>query len=97
MNMLGLPSSVRIALKACYGKFLLLHYTQVLCQYRLCKADYAYLTYLMLQQQLSHLNGRKLDHIQVKASYIFQPFPTVPILLRVDSLQWEPVFFAVVT
>jgi hypothetical protein len=35
---------------------------QVLCQYRLCKEDHAYLTYLMLQRQLSHLNGRKLDH-----------------------------------
>jgi hypothetical protein len=28
-------------------------------------ADHAYLTYLMLQRQLSHLNGRKLDHHQV--------------------------------
>jgi hypothetical protein len=37
--------------------FFLLHYKQVLCQYRLCKADHAYLTYLMLQRQLSHLNG----------------------------------------
>jgi hypothetical protein len=34
-------------------------------QYRLCKAEYAYLTYLMLQRQLSHLNGSKLDHRQV--------------------------------
>jgi hypothetical protein len=29
------------------------------------KADHAYLTYLMLQQQLSHLNGCKLDHHKV--------------------------------
>jgi hypothetical protein len=28
--------------------FFLLHYTQVLCQYRLYRADHAYLTYLML-------------------------------------------------
>jgi hypothetical protein len=42
MNMLGLPSGIRIALITCYWKFFLLHYTQVLCQYRLCKADHAY-------------------------------------------------------
>jgi hypothetical protein len=64
MNMLGLSSSVRIAHIACYWKFFLLHYTQVLCQSRLYR-DHAYLTYLMLQRQLSHLNGRKLDHRQV--------------------------------
>jgi hypothetical protein len=46
-------------------KFFLLHYIQVLCQSRLCKADHDHLTYLMLQRQLSHLNGRKLDHRQV--------------------------------
>jgi hypothetical protein len=42
-----------------------LSHTQVLCQYRLCKADHAYHVYLMLQRQLSNLNGRKLDHGQV--------------------------------
>jgi hypothetical protein len=66
MNMLGLSSSVRTALIT-----LLLHYAQVLCQYRLCSADHAYLTYLTLQRQLSHLNGRKLGRRQVQASYIF--------------------------
>jgi hypothetical protein len=45
--------------------FFLLHYTQVLCQFRLCKAEHTYLTYLTLQRQISHLNGRKLDHRQV--------------------------------
>jgi hypothetical protein len=40
-------------------------YVQVLCQYRLYKADHAQLTYLMLRRQLSNLNGRKLDHRQV--------------------------------
>jgi hypothetical protein len=69
MNIPGLSSSVRIAQTACYWKFFLVHYIQVLCQSRLCKADHAYLTYLMLQRQLSHLNGRKLDHRQVQASY----------------------------
>jgi hypothetical protein len=48
-----------------------LHYIQVLCQYRLCQEDHAYLTFLILQRQLNHLNGRKLDHSQVYASYIF--------------------------
>jgi hypothetical protein len=48
MNMLGLSSSVGIALIACYWKFFPLHYIQVLGQYRLCKADNVYLTYLML-------------------------------------------------
>jgi hypothetical protein len=70
MNMVGLSSSVRIAHIACYWKVFLLHYTQVLCQYRLCKADHTYLTYLMLQRQRSHLNGRKLDQRQVSPSYI---------------------------
>jgi hypothetical protein len=41
-------------------------------QYRLCKADYVYLIYLMLQRQLSRLNGRTLDRRQVSASYIFE-------------------------
>jgi hypothetical protein len=54
MNMLPLSSSVRIAHIACYWTFLLVHYIQVLCQFRLCKADHAHLTYLMLQRQFSH-------------------------------------------
>jgi hypothetical protein len=52
INMLGLSSSVHFAHTACYWKFFLLHYIQVLCQYRLCRAYHAYLTYLMLQRQL---------------------------------------------
>jgi hypothetical protein len=36
------------------------HYMQVLCQSRFCKAG-VYLTYFMLQRQLSHLHGRMLD------------------------------------
>jgi hypothetical protein len=40
-------------------------------QYRLCKADHVYLTYLMLQRQVSHLNGRTLDGRKVRPSYIF--------------------------
>jgi hypothetical protein len=68
MNMLGLLSSVRIAHIACYWKFFfLVHY----CQSRLCRADQAYLTYHMLQRERIHLNGLKLDHHQVQASYIF--------------------------
>jgi hypothetical protein len=46
-------------------KCLLLHHAQVLCQYRLCSTDHAYLTYLLLQRLPSHLNGRTLDHRQV--------------------------------
>jgi hypothetical protein len=46
-------------------KFFFLHYIQVLWQYSLYKPDHAYLAYLMLQRQLSHLKGRKLDHRQV--------------------------------
>jgi hypothetical protein len=45
MNMLGLSSNVRIAHRACYWKFFLLHYVKVLCQSRLYKADHAYLKY----------------------------------------------------
>jgi hypothetical protein len=42
MNMLDLSSSVRIAHITSYWQMFLLHYTQVLCHYRLCKADHAY-------------------------------------------------------
>jgi hypothetical protein len=47
-----------------------LYYTQVLYQYRLYRADHAYLACLMLHRHLSHFNGRSLDHRQVWASYI---------------------------
>jgi hypothetical protein len=66
MNMLGLLSSVRIAHIASYWKFFLSRSIQILCQSRLRKADRACFTYIMLQRQLSHLNGRKLDHHQVQ-------------------------------
>jgi hypothetical protein len=56
MNMLVRPSSVHFVHIGCYQKFYLLHYTQVLCQPRLGRVDHAYLTYLMLQRQLNHLN-----------------------------------------
>jgi hypothetical protein len=62
-------SSARIAHIACYWKFFLLRYVQVLCEPRLWKADHAYLTSLMLQRQLSHLKGRKLDRRQVQAFF----------------------------
>jgi hypothetical protein len=39
-------------------KLSLLHYTQVLCQSRICRANHVYLTYGMIQGQPSHLNGR---------------------------------------
>jgi hypothetical protein len=48
-----------------YWKFILVRYIQVFCQSRLCKADHDSLIYLMLQRQLSHLNGRKVDRRQV--------------------------------
>jgi hypothetical protein len=38
-----------------------LHYIQILCHSRFCKADDVYLTYLMLQRQLIHLNVRNHD------------------------------------
>jgi hypothetical protein len=65
MNVLGLSSRVRIVHTVCYWKSVLLYYIQVFCQYSLCKADHAYLNYLILQRPLSHFNGRKLDHRQV--------------------------------
>jgi hypothetical protein len=37
--------------------------THVLCQYRLYRVDHAYITYLMLQRQFSHLNGRRLEAV----------------------------------
>jgi hypothetical protein len=46
-------------------KFFLLQYMQVLCQSVLFKAGHACLVYLMLQRQLSHFNGPKLDRRQI--------------------------------
>jgi hypothetical protein len=43
----------------------------VLFQYRFYREDHVYLTYLMLQRQLSHLNGREL-HFQFEAYCIFK-------------------------
>jgi hypothetical protein len=60
MNMLGLSSSVRLAHRACYRKVFLLHYAQVLCQSRLCKADHVYLTYLMLHKSSLYSLGEYL-------------------------------------
>jgi hypothetical protein len=45
-----------------------MHYIQVLCKSRLCKADHDYFTYLTLQRQISHVNGRELVRHQVEAS-----------------------------
>jgi hypothetical protein len=53
MNVLRLSSGVRVAHMACYWKFFLLRYTQVLCQYRLCRADHAYLTCLLFHKSKS--------------------------------------------
>jgi hypothetical protein len=39
--------------------FFLLHCTQVLCQNRLCRADHAYLTYLMLQRLITYQHGSR--------------------------------------
>jgi hypothetical protein len=71
INVLGFSWSVHFAHITRYWKFFLSHYTQVLCQYRLYIAEHAYLAYLMIQRQLSHLNGRKLDHRQVYPTCIF--------------------------
>jgi hypothetical protein len=67
VNMLGLSSSERIShIQHAIEQFLpFAIHTQVLSQYRLCKAADDYLGCLMLQRQLSHMNGRKLDHRQV--------------------------------
>jgi hypothetical protein len=64
MNMLG---RVKCTYRTCSTLLKILPFAlyKVLCQYRLCKADRAYHTYLMLQRQLRHLIGRKLDHRQV--------------------------------
>jgi hypothetical protein len=42
-----------------------LYNIQVLCHFRLCKADHAYLIYLLLRRQLGLLNGCKFDRRQV--------------------------------
>jgi hypothetical protein len=48
---------------------------KILCQSRLSKADHVYLIYVMLQQQLSHLNGRKFDRAMFK-------LPNICVCLR---------------
>jgi hypothetical protein len=60
-------SRLRFAHITCYWKFFLLYciLVQILCPSRICKADHAYFSYLMLQRQITHMNGRKLDHRQV--------------------------------
>jgi hypothetical protein len=58
------PVKCTIAHIAYYRKFFLVHYIQVLSQSRLCKTD-VYLTFLMLQRQLNHLNSCKPDRRQV--------------------------------
>jgi hypothetical protein len=71
---------VYLSLTACYWKFFLLHYIQVLCQYRLCKADHAYseplnsshgkhcllLSCIVLDIFTAplHSNGHGMDHIE---------------------------------
>jgi hypothetical protein len=65
VNMLGVCQVYISHIQHVIEIFLLLHYTEVLCPYRLYRVDHAYLTHLMLQWQLSHLNGCKLDHLQV--------------------------------
>jgi hypothetical protein len=52
-------------------KFFHVHYTQVFCQLTLCKEDHVYLRYVMLQRQLSYLNGRKLDRRPVYTTCVF--------------------------
>jgi hypothetical protein len=53
--------------KCMWLKFFLVHYKQVFCQSRLCKADHVYLTYHMLQRQLCHLTACKLDQVKSKS------------------------------
>jgi hypothetical protein len=55
-----------------------LHYTQILCQYRLCRADHAYLTYRML----IHLHGemfnpRDIFTLNVCSLMLLATFPSV--------------------
>jgi hypothetical protein len=88
MSMLGLsPSILHIALIACYWKFFVLHYIQVLCQYRLCKADLAHLIYLILQQQLSHLNGSNHSHDFV---WLLLVACTILLYNRIHTEGWKP-------
>jgi hypothetical protein len=89
MNILGLSSRVRIAHIARYG----IIFTQVLCQSRLCKADHACLTYLMLQRQLSHLNGRKIYVRQSQSYFTTGGLPPI-VRLETDPLEYhDQIFF----
>jgi hypothetical protein len=60
LSSLGIAHIVRMLLK-----ILPCALYKVLCQSCFWKEHHAYLTYLMLQRQLSHLNGRKIHHRQV--------------------------------
>jgi hypothetical protein len=65
MNMLDLSSSIRIALTACYWKFLI-------CTTRKSSVSPGFAKQIMFSlfmlQQLSHLNDRKLDRGKIYAS-----------------------------
>jgi hypothetical protein len=79
MNMLDLSSSVHSTLIACYWNFLLSHYTQVLCQYGLCRADQAYVT---------HMSRTPLGSPYIASAFTKQntPTPAVTLSLRMYNM-----------
>jgi hypothetical protein len=99
MNMLGLSSNVRIAHIACYWKCFLLHYTQVLCQYRLYTTDHAYLTCLMLQRQLCHLTTAKFKPLIFSMSGFTLTYTTNMFILMVlyDFCLWSAQFCYIIS
>jgi hypothetical protein len=66
-------------------KILAIHCIQALLQFKLCKADHIQLTYLMLQQLLSHLNDRNIHHSQVYILYVC-----------LDLVKWCKIFILII-
>jgi hypothetical protein len=88
MNMLGLSSSVHFAHIACYWIFFAFALRRSPLSVQAFRIGHAYLTYLTLQRLPNHLNGRKLDHLQVLNLLYFLCLASPCLIPRTCSFSW---------